>query len=577
MSEEPEPPVPTFLVVDDEPVNTMLLEMILGSRGFRVVAATTGEEAVERFRHESVDMVLMDIMMPGMDGYEATRQIKALDPEGFVPVLFVTALSDESRLAQCVEAGGDDFITKPISRVQLNAKIDSWLRTQSLYRTVTQQRDALDGHQRRLEAEQETAERIVARATNSQGLRAPGLTYHYQPAEILSGDIILAAYRPNGNYLILLGDFTGHGIGAAVGVPPLATLFYDLTRRGAHPAEMLDEINEKLFRSLPPEMFLTAALVEVNLTVGRVGIWNAGMPAILVFRDGRVRHRFESGYLPLGAVRDSAPGRRRLTYVDFEPGARIYGCSDGVVETSGEDGTLFGIEGFQRVIENAQYSDDRVQAVVEATEAFGLQGGGRDDVTLFELDLDALSEQRSHGEPTAGLPYPARWYSELVFDASTLVRVNPLPPVMNLLSDLGALESDRQSLYVVIAELYTNALEHGVLGLDSSLKKDPEGFETYYQRRAVAMEKLDSGEIRLRVGHDPASGEGAGVVVVEVEDSGPGFDFERHLQGEGGAPLAAGRGITLVRSLCHRLEYVPPGNRVRAAYRIGQGEEAKTA
>lgn len=567
---------PTFLVVDDEPVNTMLLEMILGSRGFHVITARSGEEAVERFREHSADMVLMDIMMPGMDGYEATRQIKAMDPDGFVPVLFVTALSDERRLAQCVEAGGDDFITKPISRVQLNAKIDSWLRTQSLYRTVTSQRDDLDGHQRRLEIEQETAERIVARATNSQALRAPGLSYHYQPAEILSGDIILAAYRPNGNYLILLGDFTGHGIGAAVGVPPLATLFHDLTRRGGHPGEMLDEINEKLFRSLPPEMFLTAALVEVDLTVGRVGVWNAGMPPILMVRDGRIENRFESSDLPLGVVRDSAPGRRRLEYVPLPSGVRLYGCSDGVVETLGEDGALFGVDGFEEAVVTAQSGPDRVNAVVETTDAFGIQGGGRDDLTLFELEVDDLNEHRNQGEPLAGLPYPARWQAELTFDASTLVRVNPLPPVMNLLSELGALEADRQSLYVVIAELYTNALEHGVLALDSSLKQDPDGFEAYYRGRAEAMENLEQGEIVLRVGHDP-QGSGAGCVVVEVEDSGAGFDYEQFLAGvaEGathGGPLAAGRGIILVHSLCSHIEYYPPGNRVRAIYQIGQAD-----
>ncbi len=562
-----EHPLPTFLVVDDEPVNTMLLEAILGARGFHVITAADGEEAVARFREQPVDMILMDIMMPRMDGYEATRQIKAMDTAGFIPVLFVTALTDEQRLAQCVEAGGDDFVTKPISRVQLNAKIDSWLRTRSLYHTVVTQRDALRSHQERLEREQETAERIVARATASSDLRAPGVRYHYQPAAILSGDILLAARRPNGNLLIFIGDFTGHGIGAAVGVPGLAAVFYDRVGRGAHPAELLDDVNEKLFRSLPADMFLTGALLEVDFHARQLGVWNAGMPPVWLVRDGEVVERFPSVDLPLGVIRDTAPGRRQLAYMALTPGLHAYACSDGVVEASDGHGQLFGNERVEAALCGGDAAGG-VDALLQAVPAF--RGGDEqaDDTTLVAVDLDRVLAEGGGGG--YGAAAAENWYSELVLDAATLAHVNPVPPIMNLLADLGALEADRQSLYVVIAELLTNALEHGVLGLDSALKRDPDGFEAYYQQRARALEALEEGEIRLRVQCDAADGLGQGVVI-EVEDSGPGFDFACVLEGDcqqRGA-IGAGRGILLVRSLCDELSYFPPGNRVRVRYTPG--------
>ncbi|MBK1727958.1 ATP-binding SpoIIE family protein phosphatase [Halorhodospira halophila] len=559
--------LPTFLVVDDEPVNTMLLEAILGARGFHVITATNGEEAVARFREQPVDMILMDIMMPRMDGYQATRQIKAMDTEGFIPVLFVTALTDEQRLAQCVEAGGDDFVTKPISRVQLNAKIDSWLRTRGLYHTVVAQRDVLRSHQERLEREQETAERIVARATESSDLRAPGVRFHYQPAAILSGDILLAARRPNGNLLILIGDFTGHGIGAAVGVPGLAAVFYDRVGRGAHPAELLDDVNEKLFRSLPADMFLTGALLEVDFHGHRLGVWNAGMPPVWLIRDGGVVQRFHSVDLPLGIIRDTAPGRRQLEYMALTPGLHAFACSDGIVEATDADGQLFGNER----IEDVLCSGDPVAAFEPLLEAVCAWRGGdeqADDTTLVSLDLDRLlleGEVRGYGAAAS-----ENWYSELVLDAATLAHVNPVPPIMNLLADLGALEEDRQSLYVVISELFTNALEHGVLKLDSALKGSPDGFEAYYQERTRALEELQEGEIRLRVQCDAEGGGGQGIMI-EVEDSGEGFDFQPVLEGGRGrdAPVGAGRGILLVRSLCDELTYFPPGNRVRVRYTPG--------
>nr|WP_274600119.1 ATP-binding protein [Halorhodospira abdelmalekii] len=139
---------------------------------------------------------------------------------------------------------------------------------------------------------------------------------------------------------------------------------------------------------------------------------------------------------------------------------------------------------------------------------------------------------------------------------------------MNLLSDLGAMEEDRQSLYVVIAELFTNALEHGVLGLESKIKRSEEGFEKYYERRREALAQLTEGEVRLRVHYDPRPDSRG--VVIEVEDSGPGFEYQRILEaakhGDVAGALAAGRGIMLVRSLCEEIEYFPPGNRVRVRY-----------
>ena len=117
-----------LLIADDEASNRLLLKGLLRKSGHVVIEAQNGREAVEMFAEERPDMVFMDVMMPEMDGYEATERIKALAGERWIPVIFLTALSDEAGLARCIECGGDDFLTKPYSPVLLGARMNSHLR-----------------------------------------------------------------------------------------------------------------------------------------------------------------------------------------------------------------------------------------------------------------------------------------------------------------------------------------------------------------------------------------------------------------------------------------------------------------
>lgn len=135
---------PLLLVVDDDPVNVELLCDLLGAMEYRVVGALSGPRALEMVRERSPDLVLLDVMMPGMSGLEVCRQLKA-DPEtSGIPVVFVTALSDTEDKLKAIEAGGDDFLTKPFNRPILLARIRSLLRLKAAS-------DALDQSYRKLQ------------------------------------------------------------------------------------------------------------------------------------------------------------------------------------------------------------------------------------------------------------------------------------------------------------------------------------------------------------------------------------------------------------------------------------------
>jgi adenylate cyclase len=128
-----------ILVVDDTPQNVLLLADLLASRGYAVVTAASGAEALQRIGEEAPDLVLLDVIMPKMSGYEVCQQIRANPATAILPVIMVTALDPGQERVKGLEAGADDFLTKPINQPELLARVRSLLRIKTLYDTVETQ------------------------------------------------------------------------------------------------------------------------------------------------------------------------------------------------------------------------------------------------------------------------------------------------------------------------------------------------------------------------------------------------------------------------------------------------------
>nr|WP_276536089.1 fused response regulator/phosphatase [Pseudomonas migulae] len=554
----------TILIAEDSAADRMLLSSIVRRQGHEVLTAANGAEAVEAFRLQRPQLVLMDAMMPVMDGFEAARQIKALAGETLVPIIFLTSLTESEALARCLEAGGDDFLAKPYNQVILAAKIKAMDRLRRLQATVLEQRDQIARHHDYLLNEQRVAKAVFDKVAHSGCLNAPNIRYLQSPYALFNGDLLLAAFTPAGDMHVLLGDFTGHGLPAAVGAMPLAEVFYGMTAKGYGLSETLREMNAKLKRILPVDMFCCATLLCLSFQRRSVEVWNGGMP------DGYL-HSFASGertqltarHLPLGVLSPQTFDDRTEVF-PMAVGDRVFLLSDGVIDTCDANEQLFGVERLQRVFAANRRPDQLFEEIEQALRDF--RGEARDDVSMVEV---SLLEAAQLSPPAlvysdSGQSCPLDWSVSFEFRAATLKRFNPLPYLLQLLLEVHGLRAQSGALYSVLAELYSNALEHGVLGLDSSLKRDASGFARYYQQRNARLDELQDGYVRVHLQVAP-KGEG-GCLTIRVEDSGKGFDVDRVMARPLDGARLSGRGVSLIRQLSRNANWSDDGRSARVEF-----------
>ncbi|MCF4995143.1 SpoIIE family protein phosphatase [Pseudomonas syringae] len=554
----------TILIAEDSAGDRLLLSTIVRRQGHQTLTAANGAEAVDIFREQRPHLVLMDAMMPVMDGFESARQIKALAGDTLVPIIFLTSLTESEGLARCLDAGGDDFLAKPYNQVILAAKIKAMDRLRRLQATVLQQRDLIAKHHEYLLNEQRVAKAVFDKVAHSGCLSAPNIRYLQSPYALFNGDLLLAAYTPTGDMHVLLGDFTGHGLPAAVGAMPLAEVFYGMTAKGYGLAETLREMNAKLKRILPVDMFCCATLLCLSFQRRSVEVWNGGMP------DGYL-HSIASGerrpltarHLPLGVLSAQAFDDRTEVH-PMAVGDRVFLLSDGVIDTCNASEQLFGVERLQAVFAANREPDRLFEDIEQALQEF--RGEARDDVSMVEVRLlDA--KQIVPAAPVysdSGQSSPLDWSASFEFRGATLKRFNPLPYLLQLLLEVHGLRAQSGALYSVLAELYSNALEHGVLGLDSSLKRDASGFARYYEQRCTRLDALQDGYVRVHLDVKP-QGEG-GCLVIRVEDSGEGFDVSRVMQTPADNVRLSGRGVSLIRQLARNVSWSDDGRSARVEF-----------
>lgn len=554
------------LIVDDDQASRVWLARLLVAEGFATRETANGSEALDCFIEVRPDIVFMDAMMPRVDGFEAARRIKVLAGTDFVPIIFLTGLQDESSLVNCIEAGGDDFLVKPFRPNVLKTRILAMERVRDLHRRVVADSQALAAMLERGHREQGLAERVFARAIKSRNVATDRLGLIQLPAAMFSGDLVLTQRLPDGGLRLLIGDFTGHGLAATIGALPIADAFHTMTRKGVSDQEVLVEINRKLHQILPADRFMAAFLASISADERMVSWWNGGMPsAWLRTRQGLAE--LPSHALPLGILPElvDAVSPRRLR---MEMGDGLLLFTDGLLSARDAAGVAFGESGFQEVLGAWGHGERILPALIAAMDEHCGETAQADDVAVLELPLlpELFAPPESLPEPLAERIAAGGWTWSVELRDEHLGNLRSVESILRPLGLLDGLDRHLPVLETIVAELYTNALEHGILQLDSAIKSTEEGFEAYYRQRAERLACCSRGWIRLEIGYEPRT-DGGGFRI-EILDSGAGFAGWELQTEEGSEPLRPwGGGITLLRGLCESFCYRQGGRAAEAVYR----------
>ncbi|MBF0382924.1 MAG: SpoIIE family protein phosphatase [Magnetococcales bacterium] len=366
----------TVLAVDDVPENLDVIKGILVP-DYRVKSAINGKIALKIAKKQPPDLILLDIMMPEMDGYEVCERLKDSEITKDIPVIFVTAMDSESDELRGFSLGAVDYVTKPISQPVLKARVSSQI-------SLVQAKRELQKQNNKMQFERELVENIVKKLHNDPHFDQRNIRYTVEPLEKTNGDVLFSAFRPDGSQHIMLGDFTGHGLQAAVGGPLIANFFYLRTLDGMGSLELLKEINNTLHKQLPASTFLAAAFVEVSPNRDKFKLWNAALPSQLLVVEGEQKAiHFTSTLTPLG-VSTNIP-IDDCDWIRLPDNAKLYLYSDGLVEPMNSNEEMFGVNRLEQLLIKTHNNECKFDDVIKEVVDFSKGGVRMDDITLVEM------------------------------------------------------------------------------------------------------------------------------------------------------------------------------------------------
>lgn len=399
------------LVVDDSGLQRKILSGMLTKWGFDVATAADAEEALDLYQSHAPELVISDWMMPGMNGLELCREVRDRSSDRYCYFILLTSKSGKDEIARGLDAGSDDFLTKPVNPGELRARISAGDRILAMQNELAEKNDVISDTLDQLQTAYDRIDQDLIQARKIQQALVPERSRDYGKAQVslllkpcghIGGDLV-GMFSPAkdlvGFYSI---DVSGHGITSALMTAQLSGYLSSrypaqnigITRDARGHAQLLDpaavtkELNDRLNTNELTEEYFTMAYATADLTTGQIRLVQAGHPHPLLLRRGQPPEFVGVGGMPVGLL----PG---LSYEDvsftMRPGDRLLIYTDGFTEALTKGGSMLDDAGLLRLIESCdteaggqEFLDDLFwQLTSEMGEGSGLQ----DDVsaTLFEF------------------------------------------------------------------------------------------------------------------------------------------------------------------------------------------------
>jgi serine phosphatase RsbU (regulator of sigma subunit) len=375
-----------ILVVDDTPANLQVLAGMLKDRGYKVRPVPSGKLALLAARRDPPDLILLDINMPDMNGYDVCEHLKADDNLKGIPVIFISALTDQLDKVKAFATGGVDYITKPFQMEELHARVETHLKLRRLQIELEEHSRHLEAARERLKLDLELAREVQHGFLPQRMPEVPGYEFfgYYEPAFEIGGDYYDFIPLPGQRVAVLLGDVAGKGVVAALLMAKLSAdaRFCMLTQ--SDPAAAVSKLNSLITQSGIADRFVTlvaAILDPLNHTVTLV---NAGHPSPLLYhRATRTLHEATSNDMAGFPIGVEAGFKYASCQIVLQPGDCLLAFTDGVTEAMDINSVQLQKKGVFAAVQGGAYSPRELgERMIQRVKQFAAGRSQHDDIAL---------------------------------------------------------------------------------------------------------------------------------------------------------------------------------------------------
>jgi len=320
-----------ILIVDDDSTSRKILAHLLVAAGYKCRECEDGTKALQTIQERQPALLLLDFDMPGLNGAEVLKRLRSdNDPAvAQIPTIMLTAHGSEESEVRCLQAGADDFATKPINTAVLRARIETQLRLRSMRRQLERQNDELEQWRSNLERDLAAARLTQQSLIPQKPPALPGweVATCYRPVIQVGGDIYGWLRMKDGQILFWIADGTGHGAAAALLTTLAKLLFHHGSVEHDAPASVMEAVNHDFRSIFGARSFMTAMCVAVDPATGRASVVGAGHPPLLIARRSGATETIASVAPPLGLIEHP---EFTETIVDLKPGDSFLLYTDGL-------------------------------------------------------------------------------------------------------------------------------------------------------------------------------------------------------------------------------------------------------
>jgi sigma-B regulation protein RsbU (phosphoserine phosphatase) len=377
-----------ILLVDDTPANLKVLRQALEPEGYSILVATNGEAALKVAQTAGPDLILLDVQMPGIDGYETCRRLKQNEATQDIPVIFVTAQAETEAIVTGFQVGGVDYIPKPFQSEEVLVRVHTHLKIDRLAREVeAAQQRLIDEMEQQLQTAHDLQMGLMPKESPQiEGLDIAGRCI---PAGQVGGDVFQYAQRDD-SLAVCLADVTGKAMEAAIPMVLFDGILESHMEQGNELEDLFSRLNRLLCRKLRGHTSVCFVMGELDLKHRAFRVVNGGCPYPYLFRaeTGEVLELQTEAY-PLGI----APGTDYLAVEErLHPGDCVIFCSDGIIEADDGTGRQFGFERTSNTVRTAGLkglsSEATIEFLLEAVQGFRGSAQQSDDMTCVVLRVE---------------------------------------------------------------------------------------------------------------------------------------------------------------------------------------------